>query len=70
MVYERRRFSRQNRNGIEGFEMELIVMVRPDAREMRLTWRRKEWRNEEAEGAVWNWRVSKIASVIRTREWS
>ena len=30
-------FSRQNRNGIDGFEREWIVMVRIDAREMRLT---------------------------------
>ena len=30
-------FSRQNRNGIEGFERKWIVMVRRDAREMRLT---------------------------------
>ena len=60
----------QNRNGIEGFEMKWIVMVSSGAREMRMTWRRREWRNEEAEGPVWNWRAAGIASVIKKREWN
>lgn len=70
MVYERRRFSRQNRNGIDGFERKWIVMVSSGAREMRMTWRRREWRNEEAEGPVWNWRAAGIVSVIKKRGWS
>ena len=50
--------------------MKWIVRVRPGAREMRLTRRRREWRNEEAEGAVWGWRAAGIASVIKKRGWS
>ena len=50
--------------------MKWIVMVSSGAREMRMTWRRREWRNEEAEGPVWNWRAAGIASVIKKREWN